>query len=605
MINVPDRMHSSAQDGILAGANEIFDDEQQMFQSEINKNGSNKAYDAADFSGMGRVNLPKNIQTVVGVEKNLLTQDMFYKGEVGSRVPNTNTIFVIQYDYTLGEDITVPANCVLEFDGGSISGEHTVIGNNTGINAGLVKIFSVDITLTGTFNCELNAIWFGLSISNSDNSTYLEAAIKSASNKVLRIEGGVYNFTKKVTGSLRNSIIYGNSHLSGSPTILKYNTGSETPLGTGKFFELDAFDISIKNLSFLVDYNQNAFCAIRLKDGISAGEIDAYIENCYISKFGKAIEVSGRGIKVDNCLLTSLTCCLSYIPAKKETSDPAQLPPYDGRGIVFTNNRCHGIDYTEVSNGAAVLFNFNESIQTSSAVGFLISGNILDNTGSLLKCNIPVIGGVITNNVLLKSIYHAVDLRKGADGLIISNNVFSKHLNTMQALAIRDIFITSSSITVDDESYIPPIKNVSITSNDLEDASQPAIYIGSPTDDNIDAENISIVGNVAKNVKQFLFLRGLNYQNITCISNACVLTGNDAPISVARINGTGFINDLTPIENNSTNKYRVLCSMGYGTTSNRTSTPKIGDIYFDTTISPSRPVWWNGTAWVDATGATV
>ena len=82
------------------------------------------------YNGMGRVELAKNIVNSV----NTLTQDMFYKGAVGSRVPNTNTIFVIRYDYVLGEDITIPDNCVLEFDGGSISGAYTITGNGCHIN---------------------------------------------------------------------------------------------------------------------------------------------------------------------------------------------------------------------------------------------------------------------------------------------------------------------------------------------------------------------------------------------------------------------------------------------------------------------------------------
>ena len=64
--------------------------------------------------------------------KNLLTQSM---------INEPNTIYVIQYDFTLdGKEITVPENCVLKFEGGSLS-NGTLIGNNTGIEAGLVKIF--------------------------------------------------------------------------------------------------------------------------------------------------------------------------------------------------------------------------------------------------------------------------------------------------------------------------------------------------------------------------------------------------------------------------------------------------------------------------------
>lgn len=40
-----------------------------------------------------------------------------------------------------------------------------------------------------------------------------------------------------------------------------------------------------------------------------------------------------------------------------------------------------------------------------------------------------------------------------------------------------------------------------------------------------------------------------------------------------------------------------------GTTANRPAVPVTGQMYFDTTLG--RPVWYNGAAWVDATGAPV
>lgn len=112
-----------------------------------------KSYTPDAFSGLGRVNLEKNIQTIGGVEKNILTQDMFYKGMPGQRVPNTNTIFVIQYDYDLnGEEITIPEGCVLKFDGGSLR-NGTVKGQNTLIE-GNTKCFEKDVIITGTWKNE-------------------------------------------------------------------------------------------------------------------------------------------------------------------------------------------------------------------------------------------------------------------------------------------------------------------------------------------------------------------------------------------------------------------------------------------------------------------
>ena len=100
---------------------------------------ADKAYDPITYSGMGRKYLRKNL--VDG--KNILTQEMMTK---------ENTIYIIQYDFILGEDIAVPANCVLEFDGGSVSGAYTITGANTGINAGLLKIFNTDVILAGSWN---------------------------------------------------------------------------------------------------------------------------------------------------------------------------------------------------------------------------------------------------------------------------------------------------------------------------------------------------------------------------------------------------------------------------------------------------------------------
>lgn len=69
----------------------------------------NKAYNTANFSGLGRVYLRKNISD----GKNVLTQQM---------INQENTRYILQYDYDLnGQTITIPTNCVIEFEGGSIS----------------------------------------------------------------------------------------------------------------------------------------------------------------------------------------------------------------------------------------------------------------------------------------------------------------------------------------------------------------------------------------------------------------------------------------------------------------------------------------------------
>lgn len=79
-----------------------------------------------------------------------------------SQVTEPNMKYVIKHDFVLDGDITIPANCVLEFDGGSISGAYTLLGQNTCIEAGLVKIFNSNVIIAGIWNiAEAYPEWFG------------------------------------------------------------------------------------------------------------------------------------------------------------------------------------------------------------------------------------------------------------------------------------------------------------------------------------------------------------------------------------------------------------------------------------------------------------
>lgn len=130
----------------------------------------NKAYAPLVFSGKGRTYLRKNITG----GKNVLTSAM---------IADSNTIYHIQYDYDLNEQtLTIPAGCVLQFDGGSIS-NGTLVGNGSSIIAPDIQIFD-DITFDGTFNGNLNAMWVGAKPNDSafDNSDILQSWLDSYSD---------------------------------------------------------------------------------------------------------------------------------------------------------------------------------------------------------------------------------------------------------------------------------------------------------------------------------------------------------------------------------------------------------------------------------------
>ena len=111
-----------------------------------------KAYNSALYSGLGRVYLRKNLVTLEGVGKNVLTQAM---------VNTANTIYHIQYDYDLnGQTITLPAGCVLEFDGGSVK-DGTITGNGSFIKDTDEKMFGNGVKIAGTWkNSVIRSSWF-------------------------------------------------------------------------------------------------------------------------------------------------------------------------------------------------------------------------------------------------------------------------------------------------------------------------------------------------------------------------------------------------------------------------------------------------------------
>lgn len=153
-----------------------------------------KAYNSALYSGLGRVYLRKNIVTLEGTGKNVLTQAM---------VNTANTIYHIQYDYDLnGQTITLPAGCVLEFDGGSLS-NGTLAGDYINISAGNTKIFN-NITFNAiTFNNGLNVCWVGCkgdwtptASQYTDNTTPFLTALNTGLD--LYIPDGKYGFNSPV-----------------------------------------------------------------------------------------------------------------------------------------------------------------------------------------------------------------------------------------------------------------------------------------------------------------------------------------------------------------------------------------------------------------------
>ena len=129
-IPIPSMIYNAAVGGHVTNSQQIIDEDYNLEQKDINKEILGVPYNASNPNGMGKIVLKKN--------------DNFK--QVVEAQTNGNTIFVIKYDFTLTDNVTVPSNCVLEFDGGSISSTYTLTCNNTLFTGNITS----KINLTGT-----------------------------------------------------------------------------------------------------------------------------------------------------------------------------------------------------------------------------------------------------------------------------------------------------------------------------------------------------------------------------------------------------------------------------------------------------------------------
>ena len=246
-------------------------------------------FEPNNFSGLGRVILRKNIKTVDGQPKNVLTQDMINK---------SNTIYEIRYDFDLnGAEITIPEGCVLDFQGGSFS-NGTIVGNNTAIQASLVKIFGLDIELTGTWNVEeAYPEWFGAKHNGVyDDTISFQCCLNFAGDNINSTNKNNKTRIKLQTGIYCISTVY-------------LRTGVYI-IGNGKFSTI------IKPLTdnYVFDVNDTNHISRLLDVQISNLMISPNGSFANVSNYGKGINLNYTShININNIFFTNLTVAINQV----------------------------------------------------------------------------------------------------------------------------------------------------------------------------------------------------------------------------------------------------------------------------------------------------
>lgn len=260
--------------------NSILPDEEDLTKTLPDDKGNSylsfkdREYNPDDFSGLGRIILRKNIVEVEDpvygkVKKNILYQDMFTQ---------SNTIYEIRYDFNIaGQTITIPSNCIIELNGGSI--ENGIINYDyTIINGDISKL---NVTNTGVFFTSSYVKHHSFIYANGlkegvdnklNNTSYLQNLIDTYDNVV--IPTGKYYIGKiKIQYSSACNVLRGVSRkdtILYSEGIYLGKSGVKTPpIGLSP---------QIRNLSLINDDSSNPRTAIEFY-GYNVLLSDIYIEN--------------------------------------------------------------------------------------------------------------------------------------------------------------------------------------------------------------------------------------------------------------------------------------------------------------------------------------
>lgn len=426
---------------------------------------ADKTYNEADFSGLGRVYLRKNIVKVEDpVTGNTITMNLLQQ----SMISKENTIYILQYDYNLNKQtLSVPSGSVLVFEGGSIS-TGTLSGNNTIIIAEPYNIFKT-IEFAGTFNLEkVIPEWFGAKGDNSTiNTKPFQDAIDFAELIASNVEFQSGNYIIDNTLYIRKQ---SRIHITGMgkyKTFILLNTTSPV----NSMIDINSPEVTtyyqfirIKDLSLYV--NNNAEYGIYAPK-LTASEIDSItvfgasnyalrieygwsniLYNCAFSRGTNGVYLyrSANAIMMRQCTFTNLSGVGLHMEAGNAISvmdcdfeSVKGVPIYiknrvtnlTVNGCYFEGNNETGFDFTNVA------FNVKTSI--------IINGSAISadtSFGDTYK-NESI---VITNNYFNEWFTNSIVFAASVIGLNIRDNYFLKEDRDCY---IFDAPIWSSAVTLE------------------------------------------------------------------------------------------------------------------------------------------------------------
>ena len=490
-----------------------------------------------------------------------------------SQVTQANKIYAIHDDFVLSSNVTVPANCVLEFDGGSISGAYTITGQNTGINAGLVKIFNTNVTIAGTWNIvEAYSEWFGAKGDGvtddtlSINKTFSAFVVTELQDKTYLV-----NTTDNDGNILKLPL--GHKIVSSSPcpgyspdkfqirtSITSYNS----ILVVNEDCYVDGVSISGSIYQTSISGLPHKTC-IKVQKDSNTPAARAILKNVTVWHCEIGYDIFGYGCILENCVAGG--CFRGYfIHGRYTESEGNYTVQTECTKILCMNCACYNI----VEHGFYLL-----ALVYSNFIG--IGGDF-----------VGVYGKNITTQEELDAIGYVVYAER-CFGINLQSVCSERSYKLIHMKICGGFYIISPYIVIDAEDTsnitLPPEKVVFIESG-YGILKNPYFKVSS---------RVYALMDIAQ-AYDIIYLSSYGKDQMPLIIEGLVLVASQSNIcSIKNANYSG-----------NTNYGRIkFISVGLdeGPTSRRPTNMNVGFQFFDTTLG--KPIYWNGTAWVDATGTSV
>lgn len=680
----------------------VLEEEVSKINPIVNQGTINNAADEEDLTSENNLLKLKDRSTIYGMGYIILRKNKSF----AEQVTKENTIYEIRYNFTLSEDITIPTNCVLKFNGGSINGngenKNSITLNNTTIS-GKYKIIDVflygtmlneqiDVSQSSFYNGTENlADLISCLINNTNVRTvfirhniYVSKAIQIKRNfitlkaltketEVRRLGNNVETFTfqtgdtlsaitplvvcqeinqkmprmyeisnitllsiqENVEGNQYGAVVIGKQFNIKDCIIQGINAGLK---GYGAFiFTLDnimaqsssgaAFDFSefmtgintttanIKNCYAIGSYigyyfnywvystalslacDRSTECAYMFKNSnitcIGLGTEGSY--NNIIKTIDSKVRIDGFNLigykGVDS----------SHAMIEMSNSIPSRIALLDLRN--FIANLDYNMDINDGTVTVVNVKNFNLSNKTLLLLSncTLPRENVNSTVLGAIKCS-DLFGVPVSN---IDSIYNNTSDLNFADKtkILYPYNVQSLYISHKNLKNVHIITLTNKVVSIDasDGYVLDNTDNVIIENMLINIRNTSKLFKDNSIHKNLIFKNCSIIdlANTTSIIKDsditfdscdFIFSWDSNITN-------SLINAENSDIKFVNCTHSDPINLRNGIHIVSGNKPNM------GNTRPRTAMP--GDLFFDTSSEINKPIWWTGSKWVDATGASV